>query len=145
MTKRRYAPRPGGSSDREAPMSARSDRVPNPSRARLTAATLGFAVLLLAVAVSLPAALAASATGHVSVTILPTAAVVGGTGMSFGTVGAASAPGRVVLSPAGRSSGPAAYSFTRSSAAGRVTLPCAPRTAGRISLSVRQLSPAPRP
>lgn len=124
-------------------MSARSDRVPKPSRARLTAATLGFAVLLLAVAVSLPAALAASATGHVSVTILPTAAVVGGTGMSFGTVGGASVPGRVVLSPAGRSSGPAAYSFTGSSAAGSVTLTGAPGTAVGISLSVGDVARGP--
>src|SRR6266851_4544071 len=58
-------------------------------------------------------------------------------------LGAASAPGRVVLSPAGRSSGPAAYSFGGSPAAGSVTLTGAPGMAVSISLSVGDVARGP--
>jgi spore coat protein U-like protein len=96
-------------------------------------AALACAAALLAVAA--PPARSASAVGHVSVTILPTAAGVGGSAMSFGTVGVASAPGRVVLSPAGRASGPAGYSFGGSPAPASVTLTGTPGTALTVSLS----------
>jgi len=49
------------------------------------------AAALLPVA-AVPAGLAASAVGHVSVTVLPAAAGVGGGAMSFGTVDSASGP-----------------------------------------------------
>jgi hypothetical protein len=105
-------------------------------------AALAWASAFLAMAPSTPA-LAASAVGHVSVTILPVAAAVGGSAMSFGSVGVASVPGRVVLSPAGRPSGPTAYSFRGSPAAGNVTLTGAPGTAVSISVSGGDVAQGP--
>jgi len=50
------------------------------------------AVAVLSAAAASPPAVAASAVGHVSVTILPAAAGVGGGGMSFGAAGSATGP-----------------------------------------------------
>ena len=105
-------------------------------------AAFACASALLAVAPS-PPALAASAVGHVSVTILPVAAAVGGSAMSFGTVGVASVPGRVVLSPSGRASGPPAYSFGGSPAPASVILSGTPGTAVTLSVSAGDVARGP--
>ncbi|HET7594780.1 MAG TPA: DUF4402 domain-containing protein, partial [Stellaceae bacterium] len=73
------------------------------------------------------------AVGHVSVTILPAAAGVGGGAMSFGSVGVAP----------GRASGPAAYSFGGSPAVGSVTLTGVPGTAVTVSVSAGDVARGP--
>jgi hypothetical protein len=109
---------------------------------RADGAALACAAALLAAA-PFPVALAASAVGHVSVTILPAAAGVEGAAMSFGTVGGTSAAGRIVLSPGGKANGPAAYSFGGSPAAGSVTVTGLPGMPVAISVSAGDVARGP--
>jgi hypothetical protein len=108
---------------------------------RSAGAVLAGGAALLAMA-PLPAP-AATAVGHVSVTILPAVAAVDGSAMSFGTVGVASAPGRVVLSPSGRASGPAAYSLGGAPAPASVVLSGTPGTAVTLSVSAGDVARGP--
>jgi spore coat protein U-like protein len=102
-----------------------------------------FAAVLLLAAAAVPAAVAASAVGHVSVTILPAAAGVGGGAMSFGTAGSAAAPVRVALGPSGPAGGSAGYSLGGLRAAGSVTLTGVPGTPVTLSLSAGDLARGP--
>jgi spore coat protein U-like protein len=89
-----------------------------------------------AAALLLPAAaLAATATGHASVTIVAAIAVSEIAPMDFGTVGVTKAGGSVVLSPTGTRSGPATYSFDGASRPGQFTVAGTPNAAVAISFS----------
>jgi spore coat protein U-like protein len=110
------------------------------SRRRSAGAVLAGAAALLAAE---PVALAASAVGHVSVTILPAAAGVGGGAMSFGTAGGSGAPVRMALGPSAQAGGPAAYSFGRATATGHVTVTGLPGTPVTLSLSAGDVARGP--
>jgi hypothetical protein len=106
-----------------------------------TIALMGAATALL-----LPAdALAATATGHASVTIVAAVAVSEAAPRDFGTVGVTKAGGTIVLSPNGTRSGPATYSFHGSSRPGQFTVTGTPNAAVAISFSSGDAVTGPGP
>jgi hypothetical protein len=92
-----------------------------------------------------PSAFAASATGHVSVTILPALAVTENAPIDFGIIGAPKVPGQIVLSPVGTTSGPPGYAVTGSPAAGRLTIIGPPNAAVSIVFSSGDALTGPGP
>ena len=97
-----------------------------------------------AMQVSAPA-LAATATGHASVTIVPAIAVSETAPMDFGTVAVTKAGGAVVLSPGGTRTGPATYSFDGPSRPGQFTVVGTPNAAVAISFSSGDAISGPGP
>jgi len=89
------------------------------------------------------AALAASATGHVAVTILPTPAGLDGAAATFAAASIGSGSGRMVLNPMGGTGGMGAASGTDLPAAGRVVLIGPPGMAATISLSSGDVARGP--
>ena len=106
-----------------------------------TIALLGATTTLLLPA----AALAATAIGHASVTIVAALALSETAPMDFGTVGVTKAGGNVVLSPNGTRSGPATYSFDGSSRPGQFTVAGTPNAAIAISFSAGDAVTGPGP
>jgi Mat/Ecp fimbriae major subunit len=103
---------------------------------RLMIVNSAAALMGVAAAVVLsPAALAATATGHASVTIVAAVAVSEIQPMDFGTVGVTKAGGSVVLSPNGTRSGPATYSFDGTPRPGQFTVTGTPNAAVAVSFS----------
>jgi hypothetical protein len=104
------------------------------------------ALMGAAAALLLPSgALAATATGHASVTIVSAVAVSETAPMDFGTVGVTKAGGSVVLSPNGARSGPAAYAFDGSAHPGQFTVAGTPNAAIAISFSSGDAVTGPGP
>jgi len=104
----------------------------------------GVGALLVLDATSHPGR-AATAVGHASVTLLPAISVTETAAMDLGSIGITKAAGTVILTPAGRVSGPSGYSFTGVPNPGQFTVVGAPNAAVGISFSRGDAMTGPGP